>query len=174
MCWRACCATTFDREVAGLHVTRSQWTMIAVVARSPGATQRTIAEALEMSEASAGRLIDRLCADGLLERHERYDDRRARASISPRRQNPRPIRWKGDPTMALGGRPATSALRLLTSGASPRRVAVCALLVAACAVSQPRVSASTIVGSGTCQLIATSCEATGSSTKRWRGRPRSN
>lgn len=41
------------------------------------------------------------------------------------------VRWKGDP--ALGGRPATSALRLLTSHVSPRRVAVCALLVAACA-----------------------------------------
>ncbi len=41
------------------------------------------------------------------------------------------VRWKGDPT--LGGRPATSALRLLTGHASPRRVAVCALLVAACA-----------------------------------------
>jgi len=53
--------------------------MIAVVARHPGATQRTIAESLEMSEASAGRLIDRLCADGLLERRDRDDDRRARA-----------------------------------------------------------------------------------------------
>lgn len=53
--------------------------MIAVVARRPGATQRVIAESLEMSEASAGRLIDRLCADGLLERRDRDDDRRARA-----------------------------------------------------------------------------------------------
>lgn len=44
------------------------------------------------------------------------------------------IRWKGNPTLALGGRPATSALRLLTGQASPRRVAVCAILVAACAV----------------------------------------
>ena len=69
----------FDRQVSNLNVTRSQWTMIVVVARNPGATQRVIAEALEMSEASAGRLIDRLCADGLLERQERYDDRRARA-----------------------------------------------------------------------------------------------
>lgn len=69
----------FDRQVAGLHVTRSQWAMIAVVSRRPGATQRVIAEALEMSEASAGRLIDRLCADGLLERRDRDDDRRARA-----------------------------------------------------------------------------------------------
>jgi MarR family transcriptional regulator, transcriptional regulator for hemolysin len=70
---------SFDRQVSSLGVTRSQWTMIVVVARNPGATQRVIADALEMSEASAGRLIDRLCADGLLERQERYDDRRARA-----------------------------------------------------------------------------------------------
>lgn len=45
------------------------------------------------------------------------------------------IRSKGAQTMtALGGRPATSALHLLTGRASPRRVAICALLVAACAV----------------------------------------
>lgn len=69
----------FDRKVTDLNVTRSQWAMIAVVARYPGSTQRTIAEYLEMSEASAGRLIDRLCADGLLERRDRRDDRRARA-----------------------------------------------------------------------------------------------
>lgn len=69
----------FDREVAELNITRSQWSLIVVVSRLPGATQRTIAETLEMSEASAGRLIDRLCADGLLERQERFDDRRARA-----------------------------------------------------------------------------------------------
>ncbi|WP_084384723.1 MarR family winged helix-turn-helix transcriptional regulator [Novosphingobium naphthalenivorans] len=70
---------SFDRKVATLNVTLSQWAMIAIVARYPGSTQRTIAEYLEMSEASAGRLIDRLCADGLLERRDRRDDRRARA-----------------------------------------------------------------------------------------------
>ena len=43
------------------------------------------------------------------------------------------IRRQGDPTVALGGRPAAAALRLLTGRASPRRVAVCALVVAACA-----------------------------------------
>ncbi|HXQ70517.1 MAG TPA: MMPL family transporter, partial [Pyrinomonadaceae bacterium] len=43
------------------------------------------------------------------------------------------IRWKGDASVALGGRPTTLVLRFLTGGASPRRVAVCALLVAACA-----------------------------------------
>ncbi|MGH6743948.1 DNA-binding MarR family transcriptional regulator [Novosphingobium sp. PhB57] len=71
--------SNFDRKVAVLNVTRSQWAMIAVVSRHPGSTQRIIAEYLEMSEASAGRLIDRLCAEGLLERRDRADDRRARA-----------------------------------------------------------------------------------------------
>src|ERR1700712_1435668 len=61
----------FDRRLSDMNITRSQWGLIAVVARRPGSTQRSIAEILEMSEASAGRLIDRLCADGLLERRER-------------------------------------------------------------------------------------------------------
>jgi predicted RND superfamily exporter protein len=39
---------------------------------------------------------------------------------------------KRDPAIALGGRPAAAALRLI-SRASPRRVAVCALLIAVCA-----------------------------------------
>lgn len=78
----------FDRLVAAHNITRSQWSMIAVVARHPGSTQRVIAEALEMSEASAGRLIDRLCADGLLERRERSDDRRARAVYPTEKANP--------------------------------------------------------------------------------------
>ena len=36
-------------------------------------------------------------------------------------------------TVALGGRPAAGALRFLTGNASPLRVAVCALVIAACA-----------------------------------------
>ncbi|MEZ5744127.1 MAG: MarR family transcriptional regulator [Sphingomonadaceae bacterium] len=70
---------SFDRQVSSLGVTRSQWAMIAVVSSRPGSNQRAIAELLEMSEASAGRLIDRLCTEGLLERRARDDDKRARA-----------------------------------------------------------------------------------------------
>jgi len=69
----------FDSRITGIGITRSQWSLIAVVASRPGATQRQIAEIMEMSEASAGRLIDRLCADGLLERRDREDDRRVRS-----------------------------------------------------------------------------------------------
>jgi MarR family transcriptional regulator for hemolysin len=67
----------FDQAVVDIGVTRSQWTLIAVIARRPAATQREIAEVLEMSEAAAGRLIDRLCADAFLERRPKEDDRRA-------------------------------------------------------------------------------------------------
>ena len=66
----------FDHEVQRIGVTRAQWTLIAAVARNPGATQRTIAAALEVTEVTAGRLIDRLCDDGYLERRENPIDRR--------------------------------------------------------------------------------------------------
>jgi len=78
----------FDRHFAELGITRSQWVVIVVVARRPGATQRQIADVLDMSEASAGRLIDRLCADGMLQRKERADDRRARAVQVTERATP--------------------------------------------------------------------------------------
>jgi MarR family transcriptional regulator for hemolysin len=48
-----------------------------VVSRYPGATQRTIAEALEVREITAGRLVDRLCDDGYLRRDANPNDRRA-------------------------------------------------------------------------------------------------
>jgi len=67
----------FDQSVAAIGITRSQWTLIAVISRRPGATQREVAEILEMSEASVGRLIDRLCGDGMLVRQPKEDDRRA-------------------------------------------------------------------------------------------------
>ncbi len=67
----------FDQRIEETGATRSQWTLLAVVSGKPGATQRMIAEILEMSEASVGRLIDRLCSEGLLERRAKEDDRRA-------------------------------------------------------------------------------------------------
>ena len=58
-------------------MTRAQWQLIAVVSRYPGTTQRTIAEALEVREITAGRLVDRLCDDGYLRRDANPNDRRA-------------------------------------------------------------------------------------------------
>jgi MarR family transcriptional regulator, transcriptional regulator for hemolysin len=68
---------TFDQNAEASGLTRAQWHLIAVVARVPGATQRTIAEALEVREITAGRLVDRLCEEGYLRRDENPSDRRA-------------------------------------------------------------------------------------------------
>jgi MarR family transcriptional regulator for hemolysin len=67
----------FDQSVEQSGLTRAKWTLIAAVARNPGATQRTIAEALEVREITAGRLVDRLCDEGYLRRDENPSDRRA-------------------------------------------------------------------------------------------------
>jgi MarR family transcriptional regulator for hemolysin len=67
----------FDQAAEQSGLTRAQWHMIAVVAGHPGTTQRLIAEALEVREITAGRLIDRLCEDGYLTREPHPEDRRA-------------------------------------------------------------------------------------------------
>src|SRR3546814_4662659 len=56
-------------------VSRAKWGLIAAVSRSPGATQRAIAAMLQVTEVTAGRMVDRLCEDGLLERRENPQDR---------------------------------------------------------------------------------------------------
>jgi MarR family transcriptional regulator, transcriptional regulator for hemolysin len=77
----------FDHGVNCVGMTRAKWTLIVAVARNPGETQRTIAAALEMSEVVAGRLIDRLCASGYLERRENPSDRRGyRVYLTPAAQ----------------------------------------------------------------------------------------
>lgn len=68
---------TFDQSAEQSGLTRAQWTLIATVSRIPGATQRVIAEALEVREITAGRLVDRLCEEGYLKRREHPSDRRA-------------------------------------------------------------------------------------------------
>jgi MarR family transcriptional regulator for hemolysin len=68
---------TFDQSAERSGLTRAQWHLIAAVARNPGATQRLIAEALEVREITAGRLVDRLCEEGYLKRKENPSDRRA-------------------------------------------------------------------------------------------------
>ena len=68
---------SFDQYAEQSGLTRAKWTLIATVAARPGATQRQIAEALEVREITAGRLIDRLCDEGYLRRRENPTDRRA-------------------------------------------------------------------------------------------------
>ena len=68
---------TFDQRAEKIGLTRAKWSLVAEVANNPGATQRSIAAKLQVTDVTAGRLIDRLCAEGYLERHEDPEDRRA-------------------------------------------------------------------------------------------------
>jgi len=65
-----------DRR-ARLHgMTRAQWKILFTVERTPGLTQRQIAEMLEVEPITVGRLVDRLEARGLVERRPDSSDRR--------------------------------------------------------------------------------------------------
>lgn len=66
----------FDARARVLGLSRAQWQTIACVRRSPGATQRRIAELLEIGEVAVGRSIDRLVDAGWLERRADPKDRR--------------------------------------------------------------------------------------------------
>lgn len=67
----------FDSRARGIGLTRAQWRTIAAVHRAQGATQRRIADLLEVGDVTAGRLIDRLNDTGWIERRPDPDDRRA-------------------------------------------------------------------------------------------------
>jgi MarR family transcriptional regulator for hemolysin len=68
---------SFDQSVERSGLTRAKWTLIAAVAQRPGATQRILAEALQVKEITVGRLIDRLCAEAYLKRRPHPNDGRA-------------------------------------------------------------------------------------------------
>ncbi len=78
----------FDESVQCVGVTRAHWTLIAAAARIPDATQKSLAQALQISEVSAGRLIDRLCSEGLLDRKASKADRRAYVITPTERARP--------------------------------------------------------------------------------------
>ncbi|WP_174274205.1 MarR family winged helix-turn-helix transcriptional regulator [Sphingomonas bacterium] len=77
--------TRFDARARAVGLTRAQWRMIATIAVSEGATQSEVASQLEINTVTAGRIIDRLEASGVVERRASPADRRANhLYITPR------------------------------------------------------------------------------------------
>jgi DNA-binding MarR family transcriptional regulator len=70
--------TAFDRRVRRLGITRAQWLVLTRLHRHPGASQSELADMLEVERASAGRMIDRLEANGWVERRSQNGDRRVK------------------------------------------------------------------------------------------------
>src|SRR3954467_6235755 len=70
--------TEFDRRVRRLGITRAQWLVLTRLHRRPGASPSELAEMMEVEKATAGRMIDRLVANGWVERRTQADDRRVK------------------------------------------------------------------------------------------------
>ena len=70
--------TEFDRRVRRLGITRAQWLVLTRLHRRPGASLSELAEMMEVEKAPAGRMIDRLVANGWVERRTARDDRRVK------------------------------------------------------------------------------------------------
>ena len=70
--------TAFDRRVRELGITRAQWLVLTRLHRHPGASQSELADMMEVERASAGRMIDRLEANGWVERRAANGDRRVK------------------------------------------------------------------------------------------------
>ena len=70
--------TEFDRRVRRLGITRAQWLVLTRLHRRPGASHSELAEMMEVEKATAGRMIDRLVANGWVERRTEASDRRVK------------------------------------------------------------------------------------------------
>jgi DNA-binding MarR family transcriptional regulator len=67
----------FEQNARCSGLTRSQWQVLATLANNEGINQSGLAELLEIEPITLGRIIDKLEARGLIERHPDRSDRRA-------------------------------------------------------------------------------------------------
>ena len=70
--------TLADQRVRALDMTRAQWAVLAALERGENVKQSELADILEIRPITLTRLVDRLCANGLVERRADPDDRRAK------------------------------------------------------------------------------------------------
>ena len=69
---------SFDRHAKTIGLTRAQWRVLAHLSRNEGIKQAGLAEILEIKPITLARLLDRLGADGWVERRPDPHDKRAR------------------------------------------------------------------------------------------------
>lgn len=70
--------TLFDRWLAPSGITRSQWWVLAFLARGDGMPQTELADELDVGKVALGALIDRLEAGSLVQRRPAPGDRRVK------------------------------------------------------------------------------------------------
>jgi DNA-binding MarR family transcriptional regulator len=87
--------TEFDRRVRRLGITRAQWLVLTRLHRRPGASHSELAEMMEVEKATAGRMIDRLVANGWVERRSEPGDRRIkRVYLTPEAERVHKRIWR--------------------------------------------------------------------------------
>ena len=69
---------SFDRELAPLGITRSQWWVLAFISRNDGLPQTRLAHDLDVGKVALGSLVDRLQAAGFVVRKADDKDRRVK------------------------------------------------------------------------------------------------
>ena len=68
----------FDRALAPLGITRSQWWVLAFISRKDGLPQTRLANELDVGKVAVGALIDRLETSGFVVRQADPVDRRVK------------------------------------------------------------------------------------------------
>ena len=110
--------TEFDRRVHRLGITRAQWLVLTRLHRHPGASLSELAEMMEVEKATAGRMIDRLVANGWVARRIQRDDRRVkRVVLTPEAERVHKRIWRvAESTVedALAGLSAPESKQLMS------------------------------------------------------------
>src|SRR5918911_332664 len=70
--------TYADQRARQFGMTRAQWAVLARLEYNEGLKQSELAEMLDLQPITLTRLVDRLCANGLIERRPDPDDRRVK------------------------------------------------------------------------------------------------
>jgi MarR family transcriptional regulator, transcriptional regulator for hemolysin len=74
-----------DKRARAYGMTRAQWAVLARLQHEPGITQSRLAALTDVEPITIGRLVDRLEANGLIERQPDPDDRRIwRLRLTPK------------------------------------------------------------------------------------------
>lgn len=70
--------TATDQKARAAGTTRARWAVLVRIERQPGLSQNELASVLDVQPITLGRLVDRLCQEGLVERRADPADRRIR------------------------------------------------------------------------------------------------
>ncbi len=70
-------SASFEARTRSIGVTRAQWSLIAALVRNEGCNQAQLADLMQITPISLGRLVDRMVKAGWLERRAEVGDRRS-------------------------------------------------------------------------------------------------